>query len=48
MRIKVARSELMFATPTLAKMAVNAAKIADSTAQNCHVENKVEFIRLAS
>src|SRR6476660_5973857 len=33
--MKVARSELMFATPTLAKMAVNAAKIAESTAHNC-------------
>jgi hypothetical protein len=32
----------------LAKMAVSAAKIADSTAQSCQVENKVEFIRLAS
>ena len=34
-RMKVARSELMFSTPTLAKMAVSAAKTADITAQNC-------------
>ncbi len=33
-RIKVARSELMLATPILAKIAVNAAKLADSRAQN--------------
>ena len=32
-RRKVARSELMFATPILAKIAVSAAKIADSSAQ---------------
>src|SRR6478609_4433066 len=46
--MKVARSELMFATPTLAKMAVNAAKIAESTAHNCQVENTVEFTNLRS
>src|SRR3954468_13084736 len=46
--MKVARSELMFATPTLAKMAVNAAKIAESTAHNCQVENMVEFTNLRS
>src|SRR5262245_31840848 len=32
-RMKVARSELMFSTPTLAKIAVNAANAADSSAQ---------------
>jgi hypothetical protein len=37
--MKVARSELMFSTPTLAKIAVSAAKIADSTAQVCQDEN---------
>src|SRR3981189_2794718 len=42
-RMKVARSELMSATPTLAKMAVSAAKIAESTAHSCQVENAVEF-----
>src|SRR3954454_16740081 len=46
--MKVARSELMFATPTLAKMTVNAAKIAESTAHNCQVENMVEFTNLRS
>src|SRR3954462_15002270 len=46
--MKVARSELMFATPTLAKMAVNAAKIAERTAHNCQVENAVEFTDLRS
>jgi hypothetical protein len=35
-RMKVARSELMCATPTLAKMA-------ESTAHSCQVENTVEF-----
>src|SRR5271170_4051097 len=34
-RIKVARSELMFSTPIFAKIAVSAAKTADNTAQNC-------------
>src|ERR1700692_2836610 len=34
-RIKVARSELMSSTPTLAKIAVRAANTADRTAQNC-------------
>src|SRR3954462_9556623 len=46
--MKVARSELMFATPTLAKIAVNAAKIAESTAHNCQVESTVEFTNLRS
>ena len=35
-RMKVAKSELTFSTPILAKMAVNAAKVADSSAQSCH------------
>ena len=34
-RMKVAKSEPTFSMPTLAKMAVSAAKPADSTAQNC-------------
>jgi hypothetical protein len=40
-RMKVAKSELMFSTPTFAKIAVNAANTADMTAQNCHEENAV-------
>ena len=32
-RMNVAKSELMFSTPTFAKMAVSAAKIADNRAQ---------------
>jgi hypothetical protein len=47
-RMKVARSELMFATPTFAKMAVSAAKIAESTAQSCQVANSLEFMHLPS
>jgi len=35
-RMKVAKSELTFSTPTLAKIAVKAANTAESTAQNCH------------
>ena len=34
-RINVARSELIFSTPSLAKMAVSAANAAEKTAQNC-------------
>src|SRR5271166_1223079 len=34
-RTKVAKSEVTFSTPTLAKIAVSAAKAADSTAQVC-------------
>ena len=34
-RMKVAKSELTFSTPTLAKIAVSAAKIAERTAQTC-------------
>src|ERR1700760_1895816 len=34
-RMRVARSELMPSTPTLAKIAVSAANTADRTAQNC-------------
>ena len=36
MRMSVAKSELTFSTPTLAKIAVSAAKAADASAQNCH------------
>src|SRR5690606_31041584 len=43
-RISVAKSELTFSTPTLAKMAVRAAKPAESSAQNCH-EEKERFMR---
>src|SRR4051794_22738106 len=43
-RMKVARSELMCSTPTLAKMAVSAANTADSTAQSCQEENALEFM----
>ena len=35
-RMKVAKSALTFATPILAKIAVRAAKMADSTAHACH------------
>ena len=38
--MKVAKSELTFSTPTLAKIAVNAANAADMEAQNCHDENR--------
>lgn len=34
-RMNVAKSELTFATPTFAKIAVSAANTADMTAQNC-------------
>jgi hypothetical protein len=34
--MKVAKSELIFSIPTLAKMAVNAAKPAENAAQACH------------
>src|SRR5580692_12073789 len=43
-RMKVARSELTFSTPTLAKIAVSAAKTADSTAHTCHDEKAPAFI----
>src|SRR5580704_9469835 len=43
-RMKVARSELTFSTPTFAKIAVRAANTADSTAQNCHDENALAFM----
>src|SRR3954462_1871839 len=42
-RMKVARSELTFSTPILAKIAVSAAKIAESTAQNCQDDTSVAF-----
>src|SRR5665647_3946100 len=44
-RIKVAKSELMFSTPILAKIAVSAAKTADKTAQACQEENTVMGLR---
>jgi acyl CoA:acetate/3-ketoacid CoA transferase alpha subunit len=40
-RMKVAKSELMFSMPILAKIAVIAAKIADKIAQNCQDEKTV-------
>src|SRR5260370_25875171 len=40
-RIRVARSELMSSTPILAKIAVSAAKTAESTAQGSQDEGKV-------
>jgi hypothetical protein len=47
-RIKVARSEFTFSTPTLTKIAVNAANAADSTAQSSqerdHDENAPVFM----
>ncbi len=47
-RMKVARSGLMFSTPTFAKIAVKAAKQADSSAQVCQAERRVDFIELPS
>src|SRR5690606_13721078 len=38
-RTKVAKSELTFSTPTLAKIAVNAANAADNKAQKSHESN---------
>ena len=47
-RMKVARSEFTFSTPTLAKIAVRAANTAERTAQNCqandHDENALTFM----
>ena len=40
-RIKVARSELMPSTPTLAKIAVRAANTADRKAQSCQEETDI-------
>lgn len=40
-RMKVAKSAFTFSTPTLANIAVRAAKIADRIAHNCQVEVKV-------
>lgn len=45
-RMKVARSALTFATPTLAKIAVSAANIADRIAQNCQEESALGVIFL--
>src|SRR5579862_7816142 len=36
-RMKVAKSGLMFCTPTLARIAVSAANTAERSAQSCHV-----------
>lgn len=38
--MKVAKSESTFSTPTLAKIAVSAAKAAESSAQSCHDASK--------
>src|SRR5271165_806116 len=43
-RIRVARSELMSSTPTLAKIAVSAANTADNTAQACQDEKEIGLI----
>ena len=40
-RMKVAKSELTFAMPTLAKIAVSAAKTAERMAQNCQVRKRL-------
>jgi len=45
-RISVAKSELTFSTPTLAKMAVSAAKAAERTAQNCLEEKAMLSLSL--
>jgi hypothetical protein len=45
-RMKVARSGLMSSTPTFAKIAVNAANIADSTAQTCQEDRVSGFMRV--
>ena len=42
-RMKVAKSEPTFSTPTLAKIAVSAANAADSRAHSCHDESR-DFI----
>src|SRR6266567_2037080 len=44
-RMKVARSGLMSSTPTLAKIAVSAAKTAESTAQICQDDSVTGFMR---
>ena len=43
-RSSVAKSEFTPATPTFAKMAVNAAKQADSRAQTCHMVPPIELL----
>src|SRR3954447_2441930 len=43
-RMNVARSGLMFSTPTLAKIAISAANTADSSAHVCHEEKASEFM----
>jgi hypothetical protein len=42
--MKVAKSELIFSIPILAKIAVSAANIADNTAQNCQDEKAVMIV----
>jgi hypothetical protein len=46
-RMKVAKSELISRIPTFAKIAVNAANIADSTAHICH-DAKMFFMLISS
>ena len=46
-RIKVAKSEFTFSIPIFAKMAVSAAKAAESSAQNVHESAKF-FIAIYS
>jgi hypothetical protein len=43
--MNVARSGGTSSTPIFAKIAVNAAKTADNTAQNCHDDRMVGFIK---
>ena len=47
-RINVARSELIFSTPSLAKMAVSAANAAEKTAQNCQDDKALFCMELLS
>src|SRR3974390_1008951 len=47
-RMKVAMSELISSTPTLAKIAVSAANTAESTAQNCQDDRVSGFMELSS
>ena len=46
-RMNVAKSEFTSSTPTFAKIAVNAANVAESSAQNCH-ESVRDFIPLSA
>ncbi len=47
-RMKVARSELMFSTPTLAKIAVSAANTAENTAQTCQDDHRLMRVLLGA